>query len=281
MIGGLLLIDKPSGVTSRYVDNRIQHLFSSKKVGHLGTLDPFATGLLVLGVNNGTKYLNYLDGGEKSYTAELKLGYSSSTGDPEGEISEAKSPDRLEVSDIEKALASFIGPSSQIPPMAAAIKVNGVPLYKMMRKGEEIPRAPRAIDVFSIQLLSYEKGIVRFSCRVSAGTYIRVLGEDIAKKLGTEGYLVSLRRTGVGPIKVEEATPFEQINVMSLKAPEAFLTSMPKVELNEEENKLAHYGCQIAFPGHQEEKLFLIYEGQGVAVYAKKGEGYVSERGLF
>ncbi len=282
MKSGIILLDKSIGMTSREADNRIGRLFSTHKVGHLGTLDPFASGLLLIAVNGGSKFLPYLNDEEKTYEASLLLGERSSTGDNEGEIIERKEVPILSESLVKEALLSFLGESLQLPPMSSAIKINGTPLYKLAHKGEEIERKKRLIKVYAIELLSIEGNAVSFRCTVSKGTYIRALGEDIASKLGTVGHLVSLRRTYIGEISVDKAIPIEEVNESSVLDPTPFLTSFFHLEVDEKASKMARDGRELDLKGEYPERLLLTHEGIALAVYAKKeGSIYKSERGLF
>jgi tRNA pseudouridine55 synthase len=283
MKDGILFIDKEKGLTSRYVDNRIQKLFQTDKVGHLGTLDPFATGLLVVAVGKATKYLPYLDDSRKSYLASLRLGESSSTGDPDGVITKFPNPaPEPSPENISAVLSSFVGKGVQIPPMTSAIKIGGTPLYKLARAGETIERKPRQIEIFEIHLLQVLPNSVDFSCTVSKGTYIRSLGEDIAAKLGTCGYLTALRRVSIGDWGLMKAKTLEIIGEGDLMEPTMMMGGFQRVELTPAENKKAHDGVPLVLLGHEEERVFLTFQEIGVAVYKKGEDGlYRSERGLF
>ncbi len=280
MLNGIILLDKEDGLTSRKIDNKIQHLFNTKKVGHLGTLDPFATGLLVIGVNKGTKCLTYIDDSYKTYVATLQLGKKTSTGDLTGEIIEEKEPETLDLKTLESVLASFLGKSEQIPPMTSAIKVNGQALYKIAHKGGEIERKPRPIEIYSIKSLEYKDNCITFEAEVSRGTYIRVLGEDIAEKLGMVGYLTSLRRVKVGTISIIDSKKLDDLSENDLKNPIDLIT-VPHYELSEIEYQLALNGHKLSLKS-KEDKLLLVHKNECVAVYSKIEDGhYRAERGLF
>ena len=278
---GVILIDKEAGMTSRQIDNAIQKLFHTRKVGHLGTLDPFATGLLLVAVNKGTKFLPFFRDEEKTYEATLLLGKATSTGDKDGEITLCKEVPPLNEEILKKAFASFLGDSFQIPPMTSAIKINGTALYELARKGEEVKRDPRPITVFSLELLSFSPPFVTFRAKVSKGTYVRVLGEDIAKALGTVGHLVSLRRVEVGDLSVKEAIPLKEAGLESLQNPLPYLSHFPQIEIDEETLQKAKNGVALAF-GSEEKEVLLTYRGEGIAIY-RRGEGgkFYSFRGLF
>lgn len=280
MLNGIILLDKEEGLTSRTIDNKIQRLFETRKVGHLGTLDPFATGLLVIGVNKGTKCLTYIDDSRKTYVATLVLGKKTSTGDLTGEIIEEKEVKTLDLKTIDDVLASFLGKGEQIPPMTSAIKVNGQALYKIAHKGGEVERKPRLIEIFSIKVIEYKDNILVFETEVSRGTYIRVLGEDIALKLGTVGYLSALRRTKVDNISIEDAVKIGDLTIDNLHNA-VNMISIPHYDINDVEYQLVMNGRKLWLKSN-EEKLLLVHNNECVAVYSKfEDKHYQPERGLF
>lgn len=269
-------------MTSRDVDNELQHRFKTKKIGHLGTLDPFATGLLVIGVNKGTKFLPYLDDSQKSYIASLELGKSTSTGDPEGEFAPELPIPELDDKAIASALASFLGKGEQLPPMTSAVKVNGQPLYKAAHEGKEIERTPRAVEIFSLHLISYQKPVIIFTATVSRGTYLRVLGQDISKKLGTQGYLTSLKRTSIGPFLLEGAKKLKDVTLSDIVDPTFYLTGMKHVEVDETDVPKIQNGEKMTLAQDYGEKVLLVRHEVALAVYYRlQGVFYAAERGLF
>ncbi|MCR5349259.1 MAG: tRNA pseudouridine(55) synthase TruB [Bacilli bacterium] len=276
---GLILLDKPEGMTSRAVDNALQRLFHTRKVGHLGTLDPFATGLLVVAIGKATKYLPFLPDEEKTYEATLVLGKKTDTGDYQGEIIEEKQVPELSKQSIENVLSSFLGESHQLPPMTSAIKKDGVPLYRLAHQGKEVERELRPIYIHQIRLLSFAHDEIRFEATVSKGTYIRTLGEDIAEKLGTVGFLSALRRTKVGPVEVKDALPLEKVDESALRVPSDFVF-YPRVHLSGEQAKKGRNGVALDLP-RGEERLLLLDETGIIAVYERQGSRYVCLRGLF
>ena len=281
MQSGILFLDKEAGLTSRKVDNTIGRYFHTKKVGHLGTLDPFATGLLIIGVNAGNKALRFARDEEKEYEATLKLGVSTDTGDLTGVIQEEQPVPALSQSQIETALASLLGKQIQIPPMTSAIKVDGVALYKLAHQGKEIERQGREIEVYESQLLGVDASTISFRVKVSKGTYIRTLGEELARRLGTIGHLIALRRTAIGPFRVENAQKLDEIDENSLQNPLQILGHMERFELDENSYPKALNGVKLSLPSVAQEVL-LTYRNQAIAVYEKDGEGvYHSLRGLF
>ncbi len=279
MNGGILILDKPEGLTSRDVDNAVSKSVSTKKVGHLGTLDPFATGVLVVAIGQGTKFLPYLGGKRKTYIASLILGSKTDTGDKTGRVIEEREVPKLTQEAIESALASFLGCSKQLSPAYSALKTGGVPAYKLARMGVEVKRKERDIEVYSIRLLLHKGSRIDFSCEVSEGTYIRVLGEDIAEKLGTVGHLERLRRVAVGPFTLKEARPFSKPNFLNPLDPTPYV-DLPRIEATDEMALSAKQGKALNLQGDSERYL-IAKDGEAVAVYRKEGESYRSERGLF
>lgn len=281
MENGIILIDKEIGMTSREVDNAIMKKFSSRHVGHLGTLDPFASGLLVLGLNKGTKYLPYLDDSKKSYIATLLLGEATSSGDTEGEKTEEKPVPPLSKESLAEILKGFIGKGEQLPPMTSAIKIGGEELYKKAHRGEVVERKPRNICIYSLNLVSFDKRSLIFSCTVSQGTYIRVLGEDIAKKIGTVGHLITLRRLSIGPFLVNLAKKIDAISETDVIDPTIFITNMKHVEIDDELLKKVQNGAPIPLEEDYGEKILVVIHGSPLAIYHKgPGNLYMCEKGL-
>ena len=217
----LLLIDKPVGMTSFGVVARVRRLLSQRaggkvKVGHTGTLDPFATGLMILLVGKGTKRSNEFLKLDKVYEAEIVLGATSTTGDPEGEITEtANRTDEITKTELEAALVQFTGEIQQVPPAFSAIKINGQRAYKLARKGEEVTMPARTVTVYSLELIEYSYPVVRIRTHVSSGTYIRTLAEDIGQTLGVGAYCRELRRTKVGDYAIEQAASLNDLGITS------------------------------------------------------------------
>jgi tRNA pseudouridine55 synthase len=282
MNSGILLLDKEKGLTSREVDNAIGKLFPTSHVGHLGTLDPFATGLLIIGLGKGTKCLPYIDDSQKSYEASLFLGATTSTLDPtSGIVGEAPVPP-LTGEAIQKALDSFLGVSEQIPPMTSALKVDGEPLYRKAHRGEVVERQPRKIEIFALRLLSYEPPLLRFACVVSRGTYVRVLGASIAEKLGTIGYLTELRRLSIGAIKVSEAKKMGTLTESDIARPLPFLDAYPHYAIADSQKADVLNGVPLRLDRDYGEKIILTLQEEALACYYRlQGTTYASERGLF
>lgn len=219
MSSGFLLIDKPAGITSHDVIDRLRRATGIRKIGHAGTLDPFATGLLLVAVErSATKHLDKLVGMDKTYEAEFILGATTPTLDPESAIVEdVQSVENVDANGIKAAMSQLTGNIEQIPPMHSAIKVGGKKLYELARKGQEIERKPRPVTIRDFSLLGEirsEDGKlilpVHISC--SSGTYVRALARDLAEALGTIGYCRALRRSSIGPFNVSTAATLDEIN---------------------------------------------------------------------
>lgn len=226
----ILLIDKPAGMSSFSVVARVRRKLSDEagmvevkgkdgvvrqkrkkvKVGHTGTLDPFATGLLILLVGKGTKRANEFLKLDKEYIATLRLGAKSMTGDPEGEITEQKNPKIPNKEVVEKCVEKFVGENWQTVPAFSAVKINGQRAYKLARAGKQVEMPRRKVKIYELEVLGYEWPVLKIRCKVSSGTYIRALAEDIGGTLGTGAYLTALRRTQVGEYRVEEAEELEK-----------------------------------------------------------------------
>ncbi len=287
-MNGLLLIDKRINVTSRSVDNKIQRLFHTRKVGHLGTLDPFASGLLIIAVNGGCKALPYINDSFKTYEATLCLGKKTSSGDLTGEVIEEKEVGDIDEKDILKVFESFIGESKQIPPMTSALHHEGKRLYDLSRKGIEVDRKPRKIQIKSLKLVSFSENCIKFEVRCSRGTYVRTLGEDIAIKLNTVGHLVELRRTKIGNIDISKAIDIEDLKEEDL-LDSSKLISLPKVIIDENNPLVKDIkdGKNISLE-NENDTILICYknsknnETNSLAVYNRKnGDLYFPLRGLW
>ena len=205
----IINIDKPIGWTSFDIVKKVKRITGHKKVGHGGTLDPFASGVLILGTKEDTKNLTEITKSNKSYQAELLLGVKTSTLDPEGEITDNKHIPILSDDILRKTMKTFEGKQKQMPPMFSAKKRGGIRLYKLARKNIEIERNEIDIEIDDISLVSFFEDKIIFNVSCSKGTYIRVLGSDIAKKLGTVGHLINLRRTRVGNYFIKDSISIE------------------------------------------------------------------------
>ena len=211
---GVLLLDKPSGVTSHDMVYNIRRTLQQQEVGHTGTLDPLATGLLVICVGRATKIAQFISNLEKTYVAEVKLGLRSSTYDAEGIDPQAAAADTSQISreDVAEVLDSFAGTQMQQVPAHSAVRINGQHLYELARKVHAMALPEREVTISSIRLIDYADSTVRFEVSCTKGTYIRTLAHQIGERLGCGGYLAGLRRTTVGPFSLEDALTPEQVS---------------------------------------------------------------------
>ncbi len=212
LVNGIVLLDKPAGETSNSILQKIRRFYSAKKAGHTGALDPFATGLLPICFGEATKVSGLLLDSDKRYIATLKLGEATDTGDKDGEIIETLPIPELSDELVGKALDHFTGDILQVPPMYSALKHKGRPLYEYARKGITIERPARPITILSLTLISIENDLVKFEVHCTKGTYVRTLGEDVAKYLGTVGHLVALHRTQSGDITADQMYSVETLS---------------------------------------------------------------------
>jgi tRNA pseudouridine55 synthase len=209
---GLLNIDKPAGMTSRDVVNRVQRLVKPHKVGHAGTLDPLATGVLVVAVGPATRLVEYIQRMPKTYQGTFLLGRTSDTEDIEGKVGLLDAPPVPAREQIEAVIPAFLGAIEQRPPAFSALKISGRPAYKLARRGEAVELARRKIEVYEIKIASYEYPQLELLVRCGSGTYIRSLGRDIALALGTGAVMSALRRQAIGPFRVEEAIALDALS---------------------------------------------------------------------
>jgi len=241
-VDGLLLTDKPIGVSSSQLVSKIKFLFSAKKAGHTGTLDPMATGLLPICLGEATKFSSYLLNADKTYEALIKLGYKSSTGDTEGEIIKQNIDTLPSLDAIKKLLHKFIGTIEQLPPMYSALKYQGKPLYSYAREGIDIPRLRRKVTIHTIELINYQGNKLRIKIKCSKGTYVRTLAEDIGDQLNVGGYLIGLKRTNIGNLSIENTISIQQIEktqneerIKFLLPPEELLSEYENIVLSHNE----------------------------------------------
>lgn len=213
---GILLVDKPRDHTSHDVVARLRGKLKMKRIGHAGTLDPMATGLLVILVGKATKVSQYLVGLDKEYEGTIELGKVTDTQDADGEVMETRPVPDLTDADVLTAVKTFLGDQYQMPPMYSAIKIAGVPLYKSARKGEEIEREPRFIRVMSWEVLRFATPQIDFRLTCTKGTYVRTLAHDLGAKLCCGAHLSALRRTATDKFKVGQALTLEQIQSLTL-----------------------------------------------------------------
>ena len=211
---GLLLVDKPTDFTSHDVIAKLRKKFQMKRIGHAGTLDPMATGLLLCLVGKATKASQYLISLNKEYEGSVTFGQVTNTQDAEGEVLSTKPVPEMTAEELAGHLRSFKGDQYQMPPMHSAIKIDGVPLYKMARKGKEVKREPRFINIASFKVLEWRPPVMDFRVRCSKGTYVRTLAHDLGEKVGCGAHLSALRRTGIDTLRVEDSLPLAELEAL-------------------------------------------------------------------
>ena len=254
---GILIINKPQGYTSHDIVNIVKKALNTPKVGHTGTLDPNATGVLPILIGKATKVSKYLIEHNKTYVAELALGEKSSTGDTEGEIIEKKKVPLLNEEQIKQVLKSFEGKQMQTPPIYSSIKINGKKAYEYARKGQNIQLEPRPIEIMKISFIKFENNVLKYEVQCSKGTYIRVLCEDIAERLGTVGLMKNLCRTRVNEFDIEDSCKIEQIAKEKIISIEKVCNIKPKIELDDKTKEKFLNGVKLNF--NMENGVYRIY----------------------
>jgi tRNA pseudouridine55 synthase len=265
-VDGVLLLDKPSGITSHKAVQAVRGLYRAAKAGHTGTLDPLATGLLPVCLGEATKFSHALLEAEKAYTATIRLGVTTDTGDLEGAVTGRREV-RVEPRQVEAAVRKFTGEILQIPPMYSAIKHEGQPLYKLARAGRELPRAPRRIVISRLEVVGLDGNEVTVFVSCSKGTYVRVLAEDIGNELGCGACLSALRREAVGGLALSSgAVTLEQLEALSPAGRDALLlpadtlvASLPRLDLDAGEARRVNRGQAVERPEAGAEGLARIY----------------------
>ncbi len=277
---GIFLVDKEVGMSSRQVDNLIKKKFNLKSCGHLGTLDPFASGLLIVFVNQGSKFAQFLEG-DKTYLATLKLFSETDTLDSEGVITKKVDKTNYNSEEIIAVLNSFLGESNQIPPNYSAIKINGVPAYQLMRNNENFTLKSRQITIKNIKLIAYQDDEITFSVTCSKGTYIRSLGRDIANKLQTVGHLNQLERIQNGHFFIQGAKKIDQLSEEDIISIDELGKIFASINMDENLFKKVKNGRQI-YLNNVSDIVSLYYQNQIIAIYQRKDlNEYCSKKGFY
>ncbi len=243
-MNGFLLVNKEKGYSSNEIVQKIKKKFSLNKVGHLGTLDPDAEGLLIIAINRATKFSNYFLNSDKSYYVEIKLGKSTTTDDISGEIIEEFEV-KCSEDEVKKEINNFLGKSFQKPPFFSALKYKGKPLYKYARKGEYINKEPRKIEIKEIKNISYKDKICSFQLLCSKGTYIRSIARDLGENLGCGGYMVYLKRLSQHKFNVLDAHIIEELSLENTIKIDDFFKDYEKLSLSEEDLKIFLNGGKV------------------------------------
>lgn len=236
MVSGILNVDKPSGITSHDVVNRVRRIAGQRRVGHAGTLDPLATGVLLVCLGRATRVSEYLMRTTKVYRARVRLGITTDTYDADGQMTEERPVD-IDRETVEAALVSFRGPLLQVPPMYSAIKRDGQPLYRLARQGTTVEREPRAVEIYRLELIAWDAPEFTLEVACSAGTYVRSLAYDLGRELGCGAHLAGLIRLASGEFRVEDAVKLEEVTSETLAEllhpVDAALRAFPALHLDE------------------------------------------------
>ncbi len=277
---GIILINKPKNCTSHDIVSKVRKTLNIKKVGHTGTLDPNATGVLPLLIGDATKLSKYLINHDKEYEVVLKLGTKTDTADSEGKVIKVGHVKNIDEIIVKSIFKQFIGKQQQIPPMYSAIKVNGKKLYEYARKGEEVELKPREIEIYSIELLNIKDDEISFKVNCSKGTYIRSLCEDIAEKLGTIGYMKELNRTKVGEFDIKDSIEVEKVRNLEktrdkLISIEQFFKDKPTIKLDEKQLEMFLNGVKLTYKNYAD-GVYNIYKKNDQYI----GTGYIEKNKL-
>jgi tRNA pseudouridine55 synthase len=246
MTDGLVVVDKPAGMTSHDVVGRCRRIFAQKRIGHAGTLDPDATGVLLVGLGRATRLMSYLSGLPKSYTTDIVLGTATNTLDASGEVTATFDMTAVTIADARVAAVGLTGDIEQIPPMVSAVKIGGRRLHELAREGIEVERAPRPVTVSRFDLEDLGGGVLRASVECSSGTYIRVLADDLGRLLGGGAHVRNLRRTATGPFAEDQAVPLDAVGPESVTAPAAMLPWLEAAEVSGEVEVAVRHGRPLS-----------------------------------
>ena len=288
-VSGLLVLDKPGGITSNAALQRAKRLFGAAKAGHTGSLDPLATGVLPICFGEATKFSQFLLDADKAYTSTFMLGVGTDTGDAAGDMLAQASASHITLDTTARAMAALTGPIKQVPPMYSALKVDGRPLYKLARAGEHVERQPRPVNILRFDLLAFQAGEIatlEVAVQCSKGTYIRVLAEDLGATLGLPAHVSALRRCQSGPFDLSTARTLDQLSrqreegseeaLDTLLAPiEACMPHLPRVELSEAATFYMRKGQPVVVPNGPQSGMVRIADAGGAFL----GVGQVREDG--
>lgn len=291
-ISGILNLNKPMGMTSHDVVQRVRRILGIKKVGHTGTLDPMATGVLLVCVGQSTRLIEYLQPGKKIYQAEITLGQSTNTYDAEGDIVTTHDPSAISRTDFIQVIQPFIGAIQQVPPPFSAIKQNGVPLYKLARQGKNVLAPARKVQIDSIEVLSFQNPIVDVKVTCGSGTYIRSLAHDIGNALGVGAHLSALTRIQNGEWHIDDAISLDELAHAQqsgqlaevIVSKESAMAHMPKIVLSAENERRALQGQRIPLdtvPIAETDIAAFSASGQLIAMLCPREPGLFKPRKVF
>ena len=270
-----MLVDKPAGLTSHDVVQRVRRVLGTRAVGHTGTLDPFATGLLVALVGPATRLARFVEAQPKQYLATARLGVATETDDPTGAaLGQPADLGHLDLAAVGGALATFVGPQTQRPPRYSAKHVDGERSYRLARRGRGVDPADVAITVYEAELVRFAAPELTFRVTVSPGTYVRAIARDLGQRLGVGAHLTALRREAIGGLCVADAVPLDRLTPDALLPVRTVLRHLPAVELDETARVAVSHGRPVAAAGGPEGHVALLHAGEVVAV-AQGGDGWL------
>jgi tRNA pseudouridine55 synthase len=281
---GALVVDKPAGMTSHDVVDEVRRRLGTQRVGHGGTLDPDATGVLVIGVGKATRLLQYAQGAPKRYRAVARFGVTTTTQDASGATVQERSVD-IDVHEVTDALQKFVGEIDQVPPMVSAVKVGGERLYRKARRGEEVERPARRVTIYGIELVAFEstdrgpQAEIVVGC--SAGTYIRTLVHDVGEELGCGAHLISLRRIGAGGWSESDAVRLDEVTPEVVRPLVDIVRGLPVVHVDETEAALVADGRPLDAPDEAVEDgdvAAVVHDARLLAVYRRRGNDLIADR---
>ena len=278
-MNGFLLVNKEKGYSSNEIVQKIKKKFSLNKVGHLGTLDPDAEGLLIIAINRATKFSNYFLNSDKSYYVEIKLGKSTTTDDVSGEIIEEFEV-KCSEDEVKKEINNFLGKSFQKPPFFSALKYKGKPLYKYARKGEFINKEPREIEIKEIKNISYKDKICSFQILCSKGTYIRSIARDLGKNLGCGGHMLYLKRLSQHKFSLFDAHTIEELSLERAIKIDDFFKDYEKLSLNDENLKIFLNGGRVFLNKDISKDLRIYSEDNDFIGLGRLENGYLKHKQL-
>lgn len=283
MSDGVVVVDKPAGMTSHDVVDEVRRRLGERRVGHAGTLDPDATGVLVLGVGKATRVLQYAQAQPKRYRAGARFGTTTTTQDSSGEIVAQRDASSITRPHIERELRGFVGAIEQVPPMVSAVKVGGERLYRKARRGEDVERAPRTVHVYSFELTAFDPGDepgAAFDVRCSAGTYVRTLIHDLGERLGVGAHLVSLRRTEAAGLTERDAVALDDVSAAVLLPVVEAVRFMPRIQVDDDGARLVATGRALdgGGAGVDGETVAVVRDGRLLAVYRRRENRLIPDR---
>ena len=271
---GFVIIDKPAGITSHDVVAKLRKTLGTKQVGHAGTLDPMATGVLVIGVNKATKFLQYITQGKKAYHAQIRLGQVTASDDAQGEIISTSDTSNVSDQEIREFLATQIGSIMQVPTKVSAIKINGQRAYDLVREGKEVEIPARQIDIYKLDVIEIKRGEfldIEINVECSAGTYIRSIARDLGSSLGVGGHLISLRRSLVAPFSLSDCSSLESPEIRPLASEISKVMSVRNVDLLEA--KELSFGRALSASSTDGPVVALTPDGQVAAILENREYG--------